>query len=219
MFVACRTCSASYHIPNEVLGDEACQFRCARCGRSWELKAPLTLAGSLLAERAARPAASAPRPARFGALARRVAASLAIVAALTAGMGAVAARRTIVAAAPATGGFYAAIGLPVNRTGLAIADVSAHFGRGADKTLLAIEGELVNLRQSSTAAPDLRIALRDAEGRELYVWSTRPPKDRLAAGERAAFRARLVAPPPGVVDALVKFAAPGDNSALGPEGS
>src|SRR5579863_5545456 len=107
MFVACRTCSASYHIPNEVLGDEACQFRCARCGRSWELKAPLTLAGSLLAERAARPAASAPRPARFGALARRVAASLAIVAALTAGMGAVAARRTIVAAAPATGGFYA----------------------------------------------------------------------------------------------------------------
>jgi predicted Zn finger-like uncharacterized protein len=223
MFIACRTCSASYHIPDEILGDHACQFRCARCGRSWELSARPTLAGSLAADHDA----AAPRPgiarirksAGFGAGARRIAASLAFAMVLGGAMGAVAARETIVRALPATADLYRAIGLPVNLTGLSIVEVSAHLGQGADKTLLAVEGSLVNLRQRETAAPDLRIALRGADGRELYVWTTRPPKDRLAAGERAPFVARLAAPPPGVVDALVKFVAPGDKLGPGPEGS
>ena len=104
------------------------------------------------------------------------------------------------------------------RAYIAIADVSARLGAGGDKSLLAIEGTLVNLRGSEIAAPRLRIALRAADGRELYVWTTRPPKNRLAAGERAPFVARLAASPPGVVDALVKFAAPGDKDSLAPEG-
>jgi predicted Zn finger-like uncharacterized protein len=223
MFIACRTCSASYHIPDEILGDHACQFRCARCGRSWELAPRQTLAGSLASDgdvaRPHPPVGRARKGAGFGAGARRVAASLACGAALGCAMGAVGAREAIVRALPATARFYQAIGLPVNLTGLSIVEVSAHLGQGADKTLLAVEGSLVNLRQRETAAPDLRIALRGADGRELYVWTTRPPKDRLAAGERAPFVARLAAPPPGVVDALVKFVAPGDKLALGPEGS
>ena len=228
MFVACRTCSASYHIPDEILGDHACQFRCARCGRSWELAPPQTLAGSLVTDRnAAEPRpnnARARKGAGFAARARMASPPSPSLPGRSwrPPWSAVGGASKAIDAPPCTGDrqrFYAAIGLPVNRTGLAIADVSAHLGQGADKTLLAVEGSLVNLRQRETAAPDLRIALRGADGRELYVWTTRPPKDRLAAGERAAFRARLVAPPPGVVDALVKFAAPGDNSALGPEGS
>jgi hypothetical protein len=141
-----------------------------------------------------------------------------LIAALAAAMAAVAARAAVVAALPAAGGVYAAIGLPVNGVGIAIADVSARLGAGGDKSLLAIEGTLVNLRGSEIAAPRLRIALRAADGRELYVWTTRPPKNRLAAGERAPFVARLAASPPGVVDALVKFAAPGDKDSLAPEG-
>jgi hypothetical protein len=77
----------------------------------------------------------------------------------------------------------------------------------------------VNLREAETAAPDLRIALRAADGRELYVWTTRAPKSRLARGERARFAARLAAPPEGIADALVKFVAPGDKVAPDPEGS
>ena len=223
MFIACRTCSASYHIPDEILGDHACQFRCAHCGRSWELAPRQTLAGSLALDHDAagpRPnVARARKGARFAARAGRVAASLAFGAALGGAMGAVAAREAIVRELPATAGLYRAIGLPVNLTGLSIVEVSAHLGQGPDKTLLAVEGSLVNLRQRETAAPDLRIALRGADGRELYVWTTRPPKDRLAAGERAPFVARLAAPPPGVVDALVKFVAPGDKLSPGPEGS
>jgi len=222
MDVVCRTCSATYHIPDEILGDETCRFRCARCGHSWDIQPRPTLAGSLAPFRGATAARTPPRKIsrlrRVGGRVRRLAAPVACAAALAGAMAAIAARAEIVALAPATGGLYAAIGLPVNPLGLAIADVSARLGAGGDKSLLAVEGALVNLRAKETAAPNLRIALRAADGRELYVWTTRPPKDRLAAGERAHFVARLAAPPPGVVDALVKFAAPGDKDSLAPEG-
>ncbi len=223
MVVVCRTCSATYHIPDEILGDETCRFRCSRCGGSWDIQPRPTLAGSLAPFRGAAPAARTAqrkisRSPRLGARLRRFAAPLACAAALAGATAAVAARAEIVAMAPATGGLYAAIGLPVNLVGLAIADVSARLGAGGDKSLLAVEGALVNLRGKETAAPNLRIALRAADGRELYVWTTRPPKDRLAAGERAPYVARHAAPPPGVVDALVKFAAPGDKDSPAPEG-
>jgi len=220
MVVVCRTCSATYHIPDEILGDEICRFRCSRCGHSWDIQPRPTLAGSLAPfSGAARTAQRRiPRLRRLAARVRRLAAPVACAAALAGAMAAVAARAEIVAIAPAAGGLYAAIGLPVNPLGLAIADVSARLGAGGDKSLLAVEGALVNLLDKETAAPNLRIALRAADGRELYVWTTRPPKDRLAAGERAPFVARLAAPPPGVVDALVKFVAPGDKDSLAPEG-
>ncbi len=222
MVVVCRTCSATYHIPDEILGDETCRFRCSRCGHSWDIRPRPTLAGSLAPLRGAAPAArTAQRKSstlrRLAARIRRLAAPAACVAALAGAMAAVAARAEIVAMAPPAGGLYAAIGLPVNPFGLGIADVSARLGAGGDKSLLAVEGALVNLRGEETAAPNLRIALRAADGRELYVWTTRPPKDRLAAGERAHFVARLAAPPPGVVDALVKFVAPSDKVSLAPE--
>ena len=92
------------------------------------------------------------------------------------------------------------------------------WAAGGDKSLLAVEGALVNLRGRETAAPSLRIALRAADGRELYVWTARAPKDRLGPGEREPFVARLASPPPGAVDALVKFVAPSDKDSLAPEG-
>src|SRR5208282_4638470 len=130
MVVVCRTCSATYHIPDEILGDETCRFRCARCGHSWDIQPRPTLAGSLAPFRGAAPAARTlqrkiSRLRRFGARVRRLAAPVACAAALAGAMAAVAARAAIVAAAPATGGLYAAIGLPVNPLGLAIAGVSA----------------------------------------------------------------------------------------------
>jgi predicted Zn finger-like uncharacterized protein len=223
MVVVCRTCSATYNIPDEILGDETCRFRCSRCGHSWDIQPRPTLAGSLAPFRGAAPAARTAAKTisplrRLGARLRRLVVPVACAAALAGAMAAVAARAAIVAVVPATGGLYAAIGLPVNPVGLAIDDVSARLGAGGDKSLLVVEGALVNLRGKPIAAPNLRIALRAADGRELYVWTTRPPKDRLAAGERAPFVARLAAPPPGVVDALVKFFAPGDKDSLAPEG-
>jgi hypothetical protein len=79
---------------------------------------------------------------------------------------------------------------------------------------LLVTGEIANLRDRETPAPNLRLALRAGDGRELYVWTARSPKASLGARERVTFRARLAAPPASVHDVLVKFAVPGDKGAF-----
>ncbi len=130
-------------------------------------------------------------------------------------MTAVAARATIVSIAPATATIYASVGLPVNLLGLSIAKVHATIAQQIDRPgELLISGEIENLRGAKTSAPNLRLALRGKDGREIYVWTAKGPKTSLNAHERVAFRARLAAPPAGVRDVLVKFAEPGNKGAF-----
>jgi hypothetical protein len=143
---------------------------------------------------------------------RAAAPALLLVSVVTAATMAIAARAAIVSIAPATAAAYALAGMPVNLRGLSIVDVSATATHEADSPgELLITGEIANLRDRETAAPNLRLALRGEDGRELYVWTARGPKTRLGAHERVTFRARLAAPPAGVRDVLVKFATPGDK--------
>ncbi len=128
---------------------------------------------------------------------------------------AIAARATIVSAIPGAAVVYADLGMPVNLRGLKIDRVRATAaGQTEDSQELLITGEIVNLRERETAVPNLRLALRAEDGRELYIWTARGPKDRLGPHERVAFRARLAAPPAGVRDVLVKFGAPGDKASF-----
>jgi len=127
----------------------------------------------------------------------------------------IAARAAIVSAAPATAAAYASLGMPVNLRGLSIDGVRATIGGPSeDRRDLLITGEIVNLRQAETPVPNLRITLRGDDRRELYLWTAHEPKPRLGPHERVAFRARLAAPPAGVRDVLVKFAAPGDKASF-----
>jgi len=143
-----------------------------------------------------------------------VAPALVVLTALIAATTTIAARATIVRTAPATAAAYASLGMPVNLRGLSIDSVHATIaGANADRELL-VAGEIVNLRQTETPAPNLRITLRGDDGREVYVWAAPGPKPRLGPHERVAFRARLAAPPSGVRDMLVKFAAPGDKASF-----
>ncbi len=124
----------------------------------------------------------------------------------------IATRAAIVAIAPATAAIYAGVGIPVNLRDLTVANVRATTMQQPDSSReLLVTGEIANLRDRETATPNLRLALRNEDGRELYVWTARAPKSRLGAHERVTFRARLAAPPAGVRDVLVKFAAPGDK--------
>lgn len=183
--------------------------------------APLLDAAAASARIGFRPAPIRAKSKRRGALkarlgaAARLAGGAALAVGLTASaMAAVGARDAIVRLAPATARFYAAIGLPVNLRGVAIESLRATTIEDGGARVLLVAGEIVNLRATETAVADLRITLRGDDGRELYVWTTRGAKDRLAAGERAPFRARLASPPDGVRDVLVKFGAPGDKASF-----
>jgi hypothetical protein len=128
---------------------------------------------------------------------------------------AIAARTAIVSIAPATAAIYAGVGIPVNLRDLSVADVRVTTTQQPDSSgELLVTGEIANLRDRETEAPNLRLALRDEVGRELYIWTARAPKSRLGAYERVTFRARLAAPPAGVRDVLVKFVGPGDKGSF-----
>jgi hypothetical protein len=136
-----------------------------------------------------------------------VVASLAVL-----GATAVACRAAIISVAPATAALYSGIGLPVNLSGLSIAKVHVTVTQQTEGPgELSVTGEIGNLRDSETSVPDLHLALRGADGREIYVWTARGPKKSLNAHEHVPFRARLAAPPAEVRDVLVKFRGPGDK--------
>jgi hypothetical protein len=147
-----------------------------------------------------------------GSMRRAIAPVFVLAGLVIAATTAIAARAAIVSMAPATAAIYAGVGLPVNLSGLSIAGVHVTVTQQTDGPGdLLITGEIENLRDAQTSVPHLRLALRGEDGRELYVWTARAPKLSLHARERAPFRARLAAPPDGVRDILVKFAAPGDK--------
>jgi hypothetical protein len=130
----------------------------------------------------------------------------ALVATLVMTMGAIGMRNAIVAGAPAVAPLFEAIGLSVNLHGLDIRVVKSSILDDGDKRVLAVEGEIANLRETAVAVPALQLALRNDAGREIYTWTAPAPKARLEAGESVAFRARLAAPPGAARDVAIRFA-------------
>ena len=137
----------------------------------------------------------------LGLLAGRIGLVLALVAGPSA---AIAHRDRIVAAAPELARAYAAIGLSVHN-GFVIEDLHVRLAMVGDRKMLTLDAMVINPRNFGGAVPNLRIVLRGADGREIYGWTTHPPKDRLEASERARFAAKLEAPPEGAVEAIVSF--------------
>ena len=245
MLIVCKTCSSSYHIPREIFGDSGCQLRCVGCGETWSVtpeelgadSAPLIESNSIGPDpwRQARydfrrldllPASAGAggpaAPARFSTLVKRKARGLAafvcVIAILASAMGAVAARASIVQAVPGAARIFAAIGLPVNLRGLAFDNLRTNVFELGDRKMLVVEGSILSLHDAPTPAPSMRIALRGADKRELYVWTAPAPKAILAAGEHVAFRTRLAAPPDDARDVLVSFVAGGEKTTAMKEG-
>ncbi len=104
-------------------------------------------------------------------------------------------RDAMVRTAPSLAGAYAAIGLPVNLQGLQLRDIKSRFTVEASQRVLAVEGEIKNLRDHARSVPDIELSLRDDDGREIYRWSTPAPKANLDQSEAIQFRARLISPP------------------------
>jgi hypothetical protein len=128
-------------------------------------------------------------------------------------MVAVAARTPIVRVAPTTARVYAAIGLPVNLRGIAFDDLQTTIVEADGRRVLTVQGALVNLRDQKAETSDMRIALRDAQSHEIYVWTAHAPKASLDPREQTAFRLRLASPPPGAQDVMVRFASATDKRA------
>lgn len=119
-------------------------------------------------------------------------------------------REQVVRTMPDTAGIYERLGLPVNLRGVEFRNVKGANEIVDGVVVLVVEGNLVNITGRAIDLPRLRLAVRDAGGKEIYTWTATAPKARLEAGEAAPFRSRLASPPPDGSSIEVRFFAPAD---------
>jgi hypothetical protein len=116
------------------------------------------------------------------------------------------ARAPIVGVLPAAAPVYAALGLKVNLRHMEVFGVNARLVEEDGRRILLVEGQIKNTGAVARTPPRMRLAVEDANGREIYFWTAAPTKSRLNPGENATFRARLAAPPEEGKDVRVRFA-------------
>lgn len=120
-------------------------------------------------------------------------------------MAIVGARAQLVRLAPRSAALFEAAGLPVNLAGLTLERVSAKVVADGERRVLVVEGDIVNSSERDEIARPLAVSVRGDGNEPLYAWITRAPRQTVAAGERAAFVARLASPPSGGANVIVEF--------------
>jgi len=123
-------------------------------------------------------------------------------------IGAIGARAAIVRIVPPAAVLFEAIGVSVNLPGLALERVKARIVADGERRILLVEGDLVNPGGKVAVAKSLIVSLRGQDGQTLYSWTTPAPQQDLAAGDRAAFLARLASPPAAATSVQVEFERP-----------
>ncbi len=114
-------------------------------------------------------------------------------------------REQVVRTMPDTAAIYERLGLPVNLRGVEFRDVKGANEIVDGVVVLVVEGRLVNITGRPIELPRLRLAVRDASGKEIYTWTATAPKAQLEAGEAVPFRSRLASPPPDGASVEVRF--------------
>jgi predicted Zn finger-like uncharacterized protein len=114
-------------------------------------------------------------------------------------------REQVVRTMPDTAAIFERLGLPVNLRGVEFRDVKGANEIVDGVVVLVVEGRLVNITGRPIELPRLRLAVRDASGKEIYTWTATAPKAQLDAGEAIPFRSRLASPPPDGASVEVRF--------------
>jgi hypothetical protein len=152
-----------------------------------------------------RRSAPAATPLRESTL-RRIPRFFALPLMLLGAVGLISFRCALVKQIPQLAGVYRLMGAPVNCFGLDIRNLRSRLVEEYSRKVLAIDGEIVNLRKDSNHAPPVELTIRAANGQSKYAWTTRMAKSRLEPGEILAFHARLASPPADGADMVVRFA-------------
>jgi predicted Zn finger-like uncharacterized protein len=235
MLIDCPGCAKSYHISRAALGSGGRNVACPQCLTSWfvtpdakgiadlgldEAEESFTgpeINAEAISERTRQPSyeelygapakseeAPPTMPQRHRLRLPRAALVTLIV--LTFATSTIAFRAPIVGFWPQAAKLYAAAGLPVNERGLDLQHLHVNLVHDGAQALLVVDGEIANRRADKTPVPRIKLAVRDADGHEIYTWDEASPKAKLESGETIAFRARLAAPPAEGHDIFVRFA-------------
>jgi predicted Zn finger-like uncharacterized protein len=236
MILTCPQCATRYFLPDFQIGREGRSVKCTTCGKVWR-QAPEPEpepAAPHWAEPVAPPAeADFPDPeAEFAAAAQRRAEILrdkkaaierrarqqsVFNAAVSAGLVAAIALSVVLAVIfrvevvklwPGAATAYAAIGMPVNASGLLIDKVQAAPAVAAGHRTLNVTGVVTNASAAARPAPAFRVSVLDASGKTLMQRVIQVPAQALKVGEARRFLLQVADPPPGAKDVYVTPALP-----------
>jgi predicted Zn finger-like uncharacterized protein len=228
MILTCPECATGYFVDDSQMRPGGRKVRCANCGARWtaypegalelvsseegafarELAIEATEPPPITAEelpRVFRDRAQEERRMRQAAVAGVAwAAAAVVVIALIAIV--VVFRDGVVRAWPPTASFYAAIGLPVNPTGLTIEQVhfepALHEGHAA----LDVSGVIRNVVDRPVVVPPLRITLFNTQGKRVAGQIATVDNARIPPGETRHFMTSVLDPPYSAASLLVDFA-------------
>ncbi len=225
MILTCPECATRYAVPQGSVGPEGRTVRCANCGASWRARSDEVLdlgsAGAPVHDASPAPAFSPetpgealPRAYREKVEARKQAtraAAVGVIAAVGAVIllallaTAVVFRADVVRAWPGSAGAFAAMGLPVNVTGLVFEEVSAQPDLRDGRALVRVSGLIRNVTERTLVPPPVRAALLDGRGRELAITVGAPDRSSVPAGETRRFELLLADPPSTAAEVDVSF--------------
>ena len=89
--------------------------------------------------------------------------------------------------------------------GLEIAGVTVERQIKANRNVLLIKGEVVNVSKQVKQVPRLKVLLFSSKGAEIYFWTVTLARERLEPGQRVAFSTQLPNPPEAAVRWKVIF--------------
>ena len=228
MILTCPQCATGYFVEDGQIRPGGRTVRCAACGTRWTAhpQGPLDLVrsdeeGALAKEpapsaeettlsgedlpRAFRDKAEEDRRTRRAVLTGVIWAAAAGVVVVLIALGLIF-RDGVVRAWPQTASLYAAIGLPVNPTGLVIEDVHAEPSLEQGHATLAVSGVIRNVVDHVVVAPPLRISLVNAQGKRVAGQIANLDNASIPPGETRHFLTSIVDPPYSAANLAVEFA-------------
>lgn len=117
----------------------------------------------------------------------------------------VAGRQVAVTAIPDLAGLFAAVGLPVHLTGLAIEGVEAERRMEGSGAAIKVRGRVVNVGAGESTVPPLVIQFRDENGAVVYATGAAAPVASLAPGGAARFVVEVERVPSQAGQVLVRL--------------
>jgi len=230
MILTCPECATGYFVEDDQIQAGGRSVRCAACGHRWTARPerPLELVSNAtdgaiakdpgpeaLADdaplsgddlpRAFRTRAEEEKRNRQAAITGAVWAGVAIVVAVVLGT-AILFRESVVSAWPQTASAYAAVGLPVNPTGLVIEQVHAEPSLELGHAALDVTGVIRNVVGRDVIAPPLRISLLNAQGKRVAGQITNFADPQIPSGATRSFRTSIPDPPFSAANLQVDFA-------------